>query len=227
MVDWSSSRVVCLYRPPRPSPRREVWRPAVAVDGRGAVHVAWAQPVDGDWEIVRRTFNPADGPGAWSGIVRVTDAPGSDFHVVAATDAAGTVWLAWQGWREDNYEILAAPVKEGEKAAPRAVSESPANDWGDKPGGRNLSGAKKLTFLARGANGGETVTFEFGILGRDKTFFDTATAKLDRVALDAEWKQYSVDLQGKDLTRIKTGFAWVVAGQGAPITFYLDDIRYE
>ena len=111
-------------------PRREVWRPAVAVDGRGAVHVAWAQPVDGDWEIVRRTFNPADGPGAWSDIVRVTDAPGSDFHVVAATDAAGTVWLAWQGWREDNYEILAAPVKEGEKAAPRAVSESPANDWG-------------------------------------------------------------------------------------------------
>ena len=32
---------------------------------------------------------------------------------------------------------------------------------------------------------------------------------------------------GKDLKQIKTGFCWVVAGQGAPVTFYLDDIQYE
>jgi hypothetical protein len=34
-------------------------------------------------------------------------------------------------------------------------------------------------------------------------------------------------LSGLDLSRIITGFAWVVAGQGAPVTFYLDDVRYE
>jgi len=29
-----------------------------------------------------------------------------------------------------------------------------------------------------------------------------------------------------DLTRIKSGFAFPLAGQGAPLTFYLDDVRY-
>jgi hypothetical protein len=36
-----------------------------------------------------------------------------------------------------------------------------------------------------------------------------------------------IDLEGKDLTRIKTGFVWTLAGQGAPVVFYLDDIRFE
>jgi len=37
----------------------------------------------------------------------------------------------------------------------------------------------------------------------------------------------SIDLSGKDLSRIKTGFVWIATGQGAPIDFYLDDIQYE
>jgi hypothetical protein len=47
------------------------------------------------------------------------------------------------------------------------------------------------------------------------------------VKLTSDWREYSLDLSGKDLTRIKTGFCWVAAGQGAPVTFFLDDIRYE
>ena len=114
--------------------RLDVWRPTVAVDGKGVVWVAWAQPIDGNWEIVRRTYTPprsGEGDGTWSDLVQVTRSPGSDFHVVAATDAAGTVWLAWQGWRKDNYEILVAAQKEGAGASePRVISQSPANDWG-------------------------------------------------------------------------------------------------
>jgi Glycosyl hydrolases family 2, TIM barrel domain len=107
------------------------------------------------------------------------------------------------------------------------VWQSPADDWGDRPGGLNLSGAKTLSFWARGEEGGEVVTFEFGILGRDKAFFDTATAKLDKVTLKPEWTRYAIDLKGRDLTRIKTGFAWVLAADGKPVTFYLDDVRFE
>jgi len=107
------------------------------------------------------------------------------------------------------------------------VWQHPANDWGERPGGWNLTGAKKLTFWARGEKGGEVVSFEYGILGRDKRVFDTSTGRLSDVKLTPEWKQYSIDLAGKDLTRIKTGFAWVAAGQGAPVAFYLDDIRFE
>jgi hypothetical protein len=106
------------------------------------------------------------------------------------------------------------------------VWQSPANDWGDKPGGWNLTGAKRLTFWARGANGGENVTFQYGLLGKDKPYHDSATGKLP-VTLTKDWTQYSIDLTGKDLSDIKTGFCWVVAGSGQGETFWLDDIRYE
>jgi hypothetical protein len=107
------------------------------------------------------------------------------------------------------------------------VWQDPANDWGDLPGGWNLTGARKLTFWARGENGGETVTFKFGILAADKKYPDSAGDELDDTRLTADWKQYSIDLSGKDLTRIKTGFAWTVRGQDRPVIFYLDDIRFE
>lgn len=107
------------------------------------------------------------------------------------------------------------------------VWQNPVNDWGDQPGGWNLTGAKRLVFSARGEKGGEAVSFQFGLLGREKRFFDTAQSKLENVKLTTDWKEYAIDLTGKDLSRIKTGFCWVVAGQGAPVVFYLDNIRYE
>ncbi|MGA2176837.1 MAG: hypothetical protein ABSH38_17825 [Verrucomicrobiota bacterium] len=107
------------------------------------------------------------------------------------------------------------------------VWQDPANDWGDQPGGWNLTGARKLTFWARGENGGETVTFKFGILGPDKKYPDSTGGQLDSLKLTKEWKEYSIDLAGKDLTHIKTGFVWTLRGQGQPVAFYLDDIRFE
>jgi hypothetical protein len=107
------------------------------------------------------------------------------------------------------------------------VWQHPANDWGARPGGWDLTGAKKLTFWARGKTGEEVVTFELGLLGKDKAYPDTAKGKLDRIKLTKEWKQYSIDLAGKDLSRIKTGFSCVWSASGKPITFYLDEVRYE
>lgn len=104
--------------------------------------------------------------------------------------------------------------------------QSPANDWGDKPGGFDLTGAKKLTFWARGEEGGEKVDFVMGVL-KGKKFNDSASGELKGVVLTNEWKQYEIDLAGKDLKQIKTGFGWVVGGQGKPVTFYLDEIKYE
>ncbi len=107
------------------------------------------------------------------------------------------------------------------------VWQHPANDWGSRPGGWDLTGAKHLTFWARGEKGGETVSFEFGLLGRDKTFYDTGKGKLEKVKLTTQWQQFRIELDKKDLTRIKTGFVCTVVGTGEPLTFYLDDIRYE
>ena len=106
------------------------------------------------------------------------------------------------------------------------VWQSPENDWGDKPGGYNLMGAKKLSFWARGEDGGERVDFSYGGIRNDKQFHDTSDGKVG-VELTKEWKPYSIDLDGKDLSCIKTGFGWSLRGAGKPVTFYLDDIQYE
>jgi hypothetical protein len=114
-------------------PGLNVWRPTVTVDGKGVVWVAWSQQVDGDWEIFHRRYTPPSGDntkGQWSEVTRVTRAPGSDFHVVATTDSNGVVWLAWQGWRGDNFEILLSAQADGHAwKEPRVISTSKANDW--------------------------------------------------------------------------------------------------
>ena len=141
----------------------KAWQPAIAVTDGAAGRLAadrgrrrqgrrlgrLGQQVDGDWEIFRRTYTPAhagDGEGTWSDIVRVTRTPGSDFHVVAATDAAGTVWLAWQGWREDNYEILVAALKDGHaRASPGSISHEPGQRL--EPGDRRRRQGERLRRL--------------------------------------------------------------------------------
>lgn len=106
--------------------------------------------------------------------------------------------------------------------------QNPANDWeGTKPGGWDLTGATKLDFWARGAKGGEVVSFSFGGDNKGQAFPNTAKGGLDKVALTKEWKEYSIDLAGKDLSRIKDGFIWALGAPGNPVTFYLDDIKYE
>ncbi len=107
------------------------------------------------------------------------------------------------------------------------VWQDPVNDWGDVPGGWNLTGAARLSFWARGEKGGEIVSFKFGILGADKKYSDSATGESTDLKLSPEWKRYTIDLAGKDLTRVKTGFVWTLSGQGHPVVFFLDDIRFE
>ncbi len=99
-------------------------------------------------------------------------------------------------------------------------------DWGDLPGGLNLTGAKRLVFIARVAAVGEKVAFSVGTIGPDKPYHDTARVSIE-VALKKEWTRYEIDLREKDLSRLKSGFVWVVAGQGRAIVFYLDDVQFE
>lgn len=109
--------------------------------------------------------------------------------------------------------------------------QHPAEDWGNRRGGFNLTGAKRLVFFARGESGGEEVTFSFGLIGREKKYFDTAKRSLEKVKLTKEWQRFELKVDalppGEDLTRIKTGFVWSVASPGRPVVFYLDDIVWE
>jgi hypothetical protein len=106
----------------------DVWRPAVAVDGAGAVVVAWSEKEKADgsnWNLYRRTYRPDTR--TWSERKRLTNNPGTDTHVVLATAPDGKVWMAWQSWQNSQADILLAPVEDA--GAPTRVSESAANEW--------------------------------------------------------------------------------------------------
>lgn len=106
--------------------------------------------------------------------------------------------------------------------------QNPANNWGDRQGGYDLTGAVKLTFWAKGENGGERIE-EFKIGGITGVYADSDVAGIGPVLLTKEWKQYEIDLRGKDISYISGGFCWATNLDVNPggATFYLDDIRYE
>jgi tetratricopeptide (TPR) repeat protein len=106
--------------------------------------------------------------------------------------------------------------------------QNPANNWGSKDGGFDLTGAKQLTFWARGQKGGERIE-EFKLGGLTGDYPDSDAAGIGPVILTPEWKQYKIDLRGKDLSYISGGFCWATNADVNPkgATFYLDDIIYE
>ncbi|HEV2446435.1 MAG TPA: hypothetical protein VGS58_10955, partial [Candidatus Sulfopaludibacter sp.] len=103
----------------------DLYRPAVAVDGRGRVWVFWSQHNSGNFDLFARTVENGR-PGR---AMQITKEPGSDVFPVAATDSKGRVWVAWQGWRNGRAAIFAATQKGNGFSAPMALSQSPADDW--------------------------------------------------------------------------------------------------
>lgn len=105
-------------------PGRDVWRPAVALDGAGRVVVVWSEFVDSNWDLYSRSFAPASR--SWTETRRLTTQPGTDTAPSVVT-AGGRVHVAWQGWIEGQAEILLAPLDAPAQA--RNISQGPANDW--------------------------------------------------------------------------------------------------
>lgn len=106
--------------------------------------------------------------------------------------------------------------------------QNPANNWGNADGGYDLSSASKLTFWARGEKGGERIE-EFKIGGIMGEYSDSDSAVIGPVILNKDWIQYSIDLNGKDMSYIIGGFCWAANIDNNPngVVFYLDEIRYE
>ena len=110
-------------------------------------------------------------------------------------------------------------------------------NWGeDKGDDLSSAGYTKVTFWARGEKGGETVEFGSGGINTsdlpnkdsyNKTY--ATEAKGGRtVTLTKEWKQYTIDLTGKNLSSVIGGFFWSANWSANPgLIFYLDDILFE
>ena len=106
--------------------------------------------------------------------------------------------------------------------------QQPANNWGDKKGGYDLTGATKLTFWAKGAKGGEKIA-EFKVGGITGEYPDSDSASIESIVLTKEWKEYTIDLKGKDLSYIIGGFCFALSKKDNPngCVFYLDNISYK
>ncbi|MBU1044498.1 MAG: hypothetical protein KJ915_08910 [Candidatus Omnitrophica bacterium] len=106
--------------------------------------------------------------------------------------------------------------------------QNPANNWGEKKGGFDLRGAKKLTFWAKGKVGDERI-MEFKTGGISGNYPDSDSVGIGPIDLTVDWQQYTIDLTDVDLSYINGGFCWATNADSNPegAVFYLDDIIYE
>ncbi|MCM8774588.1 MAG: hypothetical protein NC820_07665 [Candidatus Omnitrophica bacterium] len=112
--------------------------------------------------------------------------------------------------------------------------QSSSNNWGDKQTGFDLTGFNKLSFMAKGKNGGEVITsVKVGGIQRNSSgdmvaFPDSVNVEYGPIRLSKDWQLYEINLVGKDLSYVNGGFCIVFnADQSkAEEVIYLDDIYF-
>lgn len=107
--------------------------------------------------------------------------------------------------------------------------QEPDGNWGvRKDAGYNLDNATSLHFWARGDKGGEQITFLMGGIWGQYPDSQQPALSTDVITLTTEWTEYTLDLRGRDLSRVIGGFGFVTDRclNPEPITFYLDNIYY-
>lgn len=246
-VEWTLTGDAMSYETGgdvRPSPRH--WSGAIMSSGPHGAELRMPKR-PGRYRVSVLVRDGHGGAAAANRPLRIDGGPGSepladavDLPFVVVGDGAVTAYSP-SGWMGDFGSLVmdAASREQPHDGATctkfsygrlegwtGVVWQDPPNDWGDLAGGYDLRGATRLSFWARGTTGGERVKFGFGIIGKDRKYFDTGAAERV-VTLTPEWTRFEIGLRGKDLRRIKSGFWWTLAGQGAPVTFYLDDVRFE
>lgn len=137
--------------------------------------------------------------------------------------------LTLEGSHTENPHAGSASIRmryEGKFGWVGVAWQHPADDWGDRDGGIDLTGAEKLELWARGEYGGEKIKIGVGLLGQDRAYPDSSITSVDDIVLTREWQRYTVPLKKLDLSTLKTGFVVVATGRSSPVTIYLDSIRF-
>jgi hypothetical protein len=121
----------------------------------------------------------------------------------------------------------------------------PSNNWGDRPGGYDLTGAEVLCFSAKSEQDGKLIEFKIGGIGYEP---GTCTPQTLECGLEApypdsvcppvyegvfeltdEWTEYCLAIdENVDLSHVVGGFIWAAARNRNPdgAIVYLDDIRF-
>jgi hypothetical protein len=104
----------------------DLMRSAVAIDGQGRAWIFYSTQRNGNFDIFARN---ATASGTMSSEIRITSDPGTDIFPVATTDASGRVWVAWQAWRNNSLQILAAAQTGDSFTGEVTISTSSASNW--------------------------------------------------------------------------------------------------
>jgi hypothetical protein len=110
--------------------------------------------------------------------------------------------------------------------------QHPDNNWGDEPG-FDLTGAKRISFYARGERGGEIVEFISGGINSGKKYKDMYKESTGLVPLTKEFTKYAIDLsrfKNKELSNVIGAFAWVASGgfdEDRRVVVYIADLKVE
>lgn len=102
----------------------------------------------------------------------------------------------------------------------------PPDDWGDEIGGYNVTGAKTYSFWAKSDTPGLEATIGFGLIDKDKKYPDTGKKSI-KINLTTEWTEYAINVEGLDLSCIRSGLTVYSGGSGAPHTIWIDDVMFE
>jgi hypothetical protein len=136
----------------------DLYRPAIAIDGKGRPWVFWSANEKGNFDL-RASVLEGDKPGK---ALRLSSAPGSDIDPVAATDSKGRVWVAWQAWRDGKAEIHYATQRGDGFGREQVVAASRGNEWNPA--------------IAADATGRVTVAWDSYRNGNYDVFYRTARA---------------------------------------------------
>jgi hypothetical protein len=162
--------------------------------------------------------NAGDTTGTLCGGRAVTGAKGQCWKVTykVATDDAGAIRTA--GFAGVNWQANVQPMGGG----------SYYNNFGVAPGIVPPPGATQVTLYAKGAAGGEQVTFSVGS-GATNPCTDSVVATSAIATLTTNWQLVTIPFNGATYAGGQVqGFGWemATAGEdaGATTTFYMDDI---
>ncbi|MDZ4289902.1 MAG: hypothetical protein U0984_18195, partial [Prosthecobacter sp.] len=116
---WGKDRIAVT------EPGRDIYKSAVAVDGKGVIWIVWSERLAGNFDILSRSF----ANGKLGEVENLSKSPGNDVSPVASTDASGKVWVAWQGGKGENFAIWAKPQTDAGWGDTLAISNNTGNCW--------------------------------------------------------------------------------------------------
>jgi hypothetical protein len=184
---------------------------------RAAEPVADSQPVTKPFALDSKYY-----PSGWMGNIK-------------GAEGTGTLIVSRQAATIEGRSTVETRIeyKQGTEGGWAGIYwQHPDKNWGDKPG-LNLTGAKKISFYARGEMGNEIVEFISGCSDTGKKYQDQFKESIGPLPLTKNWTKYVIDLsklKEKQLLSVIGAFGWVGSGgfdKDGRAVIYIADLKVE